>query len=193
MECTGKIKDISRGLDSEKFIVTLEVTDITLSELKKASEKNKLTISMKEWREKRSLDANAYYWKLLTEFSEVLRLPKSCAHNMMLRKYGQLELIGGQAVRIPIPDTVEAENTTLEAETYHIKPTSQVKAGIDGVIYRTYVMLRGSSDYDTREMSVLIDGLVEECKALDIETLPPEQIERMMEAYAKKHNTTPGV
>lgn len=183
MECTGKIKDISRGLDSEKFIVTLEVTDITLSELKKASEKNKLTISMKEWREKRSLDANAYYWKLLTEFSEVLRLPKSCAHNMMLRKYGQLELIGGQAVRIPIPDTVEAENTTLEAETYHIKPTSQVKAGIDGVIYRTYVMLRGSSDYDTREMSVLIDGLVEECKALDIETLPPDKLQQMKEAW----------
>lgn len=183
MECTGKVKDINRGLDSGKFVLSLEVTDITLQELKKVEEKSKLTIVLKEWREKRSLDANAYYWKLLTEFAEVVKTSKPCAHNMMLRKYGQLELIGGQAVRIPIPDTEEAENTTLEAETYHIRPTAQVKVGNDGIVYRTYLMLRGSSDYDTREMSVLIDGLVEECKSLDIETLTPDELRRMKEAW----------
>ena len=44
-------------------------------------------------------------------------------------------------------------------------------------------MLRGSSTYNTEEMSKLIDGLVSECKEQGIETLPPEELERMMQAY----------
>ena len=53
-------------------------------------------------------------------------------------------------------------------------------------MYRTYMMLKGSSEYDTKEMSHLIDGLVSECKEMGIETLPPEELERMMAAYGKK-------
>lgn len=37
--------------------------------------------------------------------------------------------------------------------------------------------------YDTAEMSHLIDGLIDECKAAGIETLPPEELDRMMEEY----------
>ena len=44
-------------------------------------------------------------------------------------------------------------------------------------------MLRGSSTYDTSEMSKLIDGLVSECQELGIETIPPKEIERMMQLY----------
>lgn len=46
-------------------------------------------------------------------------------------------------------------------------------------------MLRGSSTYDTAEMSALIDGLVSECKEQGIETIPPQELERMMEMYEK--------
>ena len=49
--------------------------------------------------------------------------------------------------------------------------------------YRTYIMLKGSSAYDTQEMSVLIEGLVSECKELGIETLPPDEIKRMLMTY----------
>lgn len=49
--------------------------------------------------------------------------------------------------------------------------------------YRTYVMLKGSSDYDTREMSELIDGLVSECKECGIETATPEELQRMLDLY----------
>ena len=48
------------------------------------------------------------------------------------------------------------------------------------------MMLKGSSEYDTKEMSHLIDGLVSECKEMGIETLPPEELERMMAAYDRK-------
>ena len=101
----------------------------------------------------------------------------------MLRKYGQPEMFDGAGGYIRIPDTEKAEEEALEASTFHIRPTSQVVAGVDGINYRTYVMIKGSSTYDTREMSELIEGLVSECKELGIETLPPDEIERMLQSY----------
>lgn len=105
----------------------------------------------------------------------------------MLRKYGQALYIGEKIVYIVIPDTDQAAAQVDEAEMYHLKPASQVKVGKDGVMYRTYIMLRGSSDYDTKEMSELIDGLVTEAKQLGVETLPPHELERMMSIYEKHH------
>ena len=65
----------------------------------------------------------------------------------------------------------------LEAEAYHLNPTSQVLTDRHGRPVRTYVFMRGSSDYDTKEMSVLVDGLVQEAQALGIETLTPREFE----------------
>ena len=96
-------------------------------------------------------------------------------------------IIDGQAVYTVLPDTEEAENAINAAETYHLKPTSQVKEGKGGKMYRTYMMLRGSSDYDTKEMGVLINGLVEECKEQGIETIPPDELRRIL-SNAEKYN-----
>ena len=127
-------------------------------------------------RKKRSLDANSYYWCLLGKLAEALHISTCAAHNLMLRRYGQLEMMDGKLVYLVVPDTEEAENKALEAETYHIKPTSQTKQGRDGLDYRTYMMLRGSSTYDTKEMAALIDGIVGECRQVGIETLPPDKL-----------------
>ena len=102
-------------------------------------------------------------------------------------------VIDDQGVYTGLADTEEAQKAIDEAETYHLKPTSQVKPGKGGKMYRTYMMWRGSSDYDTKEMSRLIDGPVSECKEPGTETLPPAEIERMMEAYEKHHATRKGI
>lgn len=143
-----------------------------------AQDKEKLW-DIKEHKEKRTLTQNAYYWQLCTKLADKLRYSKSRIHNMMLRSYGQIELIDDKACYIVIPDTESAENAALEAETYHIRPTSQVKPGKDGIMYRTYMLLRGSSTYNTQEMGILLDGLIQEAKQQDIETLPPRELERM--------------
>lgn len=182
MEYKGTLKNISKDWDSGHFQLTYETeTDIT-GQIESIRGKQ-LRIIAKQWREKRSLDANAYYWQLITKLADVQRVSKPYMHNMMLRRYGQTELINGQMVFLVLPDSEEGIRKAEEAETYHIRPTPQVKIGNDGKPYRTYIMLRGSSDYDTREMSVLIDGLVSECKENGIETLPPDEIMRMMEQY----------
>lgn len=185
MKFTGKIAGINVDWQTGQYTVTFTCNEPAEIRQNYDTLKNLelLDICAVKYRKKRSLDANAYYWQLLTKLAEKVHVSKGRMHNMILRKYGQREYIDGKIVTMPIPDTDSAEDTALEAETYHIKPTSQVKEGKDGQMYRTYVMLRGSSSYDSREMSELIDGLVSDCKEMGIETLPPDEVERMLKAW----------
>lgn len=185
MKLTGRIKDIGRTL-SGALTITLESQGGDSTAVMDLAQADRLDVEIKKHREKRSLDANAYYWKLVSDLAEALHVSKPYLHNDLLRKYGQIAIIDGKAVYAVIPDTDEAQREIDEAQTYHLKPTSQVKAGKGGGMYRTYMMLRGSHEYDTKEMSQLIDGLVSECREMGIETLPPGELERMMVAYGKK-------
>lgn len=182
MECKGKLISAAKDWVSGKFRLTFEIEDDVSGQIDGIADKP-LRIKAARWIEKRSLDSNAYYWVLLSKLAEGLHISKPRAHNMMLRRYGQNLLIDGIKAYIRIPDTEKAEKMALEASTYHIRPTSQTVSGSDGVTYRTYVMLKGSSDYDTREMSELIDGLVSECKECGIETATPEELQRMLDLY----------
>lgn len=134
---------------------------------------------LKEHKEKRSMTQNSYYWVLLGKLADALRESKTVLHNRMIRSYGQLYAVDGCAVRALIPDTDEAEKKVLSMETSHWKPTSQVTVMGDGITYRTYVLMRGSSDLDTREMSILLDGLIDEAKQCEIETLTPRELEAL--------------
>lgn len=188
MEFTGKLISVAKDWITGQFQLTFSMNEQSKAEyIDSIKDLDKLSIKATKYREKRSLDANAYYWQLLSKVAEKLPSSKPSAHNLMLRKYGQIFIIDSKAVYLVLPDTEEAERTAEEAETYHIKPTSQVKEGKDGKMYRTYIMLRGSSDYDTKEMSMLIEGLVSDAKDLGIETMTGEEIERMMEQYEKHY------
>ena len=128
------------------------------------------TFECKEKRKKRSLSQNDLYWALVTEIANVMRISKSEVHNVMLRRYGQPERIEGRLVAVTIPDTEKAWKQALLAEEYHVRPTSQVKLGTKNQMFRTYILLRGSRTYDSREMTILIDGTIDEAKQLGINT-----------------------
>lgn len=184
MELIGMLSGVSQDILSGKATISFEVEDTRRVAAEAAALSGiRIRIEARKYRKKRSLDANAYYWQLITKLAHCVGISKPAAHNIMLRKYGQDEIIGGKLIYLILPDTDAAEEQALEAETYHIKPTSEVRVGTDGEIYRTYIMIRGSSTYDTKEMSKLIDGLVTECKNVGIETLTPEEIEKMMSSY----------
>ena len=138
------------------------------------------TVEIKEYRKKRTLDQNSLYWSVLTQFARAMRMSNAEAHNRMLRDYGQIARYGDKVAFVILPDTEEVEQQTLEAETEHLRPTSQIKEGNDGMMYRTYVLLRGSSTYDTAEMTRLIDGLIDECEQVGLEVLS-EQTRSLLE------------
>ena len=47
----------------------------------------------------------------------------------------------------------------------------------------TVLAYYGSSDFDKEQMSRLIDNIVQDCRAVGIETLPPDKLAGMMEAW----------
>ena len=132
------------------------------------------------------MDANAYYWVLVSKLGKVLDMANPEVHNIALIRYGQPWIIDGKSVFTTIPDTEEAENKVKNSTEYHLQPTSQVREGVDGVMYRTYRFLRGSRTYNTEEMSRLISGLITMCKEAQIpdrEIATPEEKRLLKERY----------
>lgn len=178
MECTGQIKGITQDFATGKFNVTFEVNEgfPVVNFLQKLL-REKLNIKVVKHRERRSLDANVYMWVLLQKMAEVLQQDKDALYIEMLGKYGVFTHI---IVKPHVVDKVKAEWRT-------VKELGEVCVnGTTGIQLQCYF---GSSTYDSKEMSVLIDGIVSECKELDIETLPPAELERMKaewNQYCKK-------
>ena len=137
---------------------------------------------IKLWRERRSLNANAYYWKLLGEYADWARKSKNRLHNEMLARYGQEFRVDELCAYTVIPDT----DNYLELSAIHLKPTSQIKYSEDGRQFRTFKLLRGSHEYDSREMAILIDGLIQEIQGSEapIQVMTPDELERM-NGYAR--------
>ena len=144
-----------------------------------------------EHKNKRTLSQNAYYWVLAGKVAQKTKITTQEIHNRNLRDLGLVLRIDGALVPVYLPDNDESEKTALHAETYHLKPTSQVKEGKDGKLFRCYVMLRGSSSFNTEEMTALLELMIQEAKAQGIETLSPDELERMRiyDAQAHKSNS----
>lgn len=137
---------------------------------------------LQEHKEKRSRSQNSYYWELAGKVS--VKTTKFGAnineiHNRNLRELGLREYVNEQPICVYIPDTEEAEKATLNAESYHLKPTSQTREGKDGKMFRCYVMLRGSHTFNTSEMSALVDLMVQEATAVGVQVLTPAELARI--------------
>lgn len=163
-ELTGKLAYMVGFTAKGHPILTLEINEKNpaLQMVDELHSAEKLTIKIEKYNPKRSLNANSYYWLLLGKLSKAFNISSSYCHNLMLRRYGALEEFDGQVVYWVIPDTEEASRKADEAETYHIKPTANVREGNDGIMYRTYLLLKGSHEYTRTEFTKLVNGLVDE-------------------------------
>ena len=165
----GQIIDVSKSL-SGNFRVTFEVDSI--DEIRNM-EKYNLNISVKKQTGRRSLNANAYFHVLVGKIAEKLHISKANCKNILLGKYGQREITGSGQLIISIRSDVDMS----EREDIHTVPVGYGTA--NGHDFVHYAVLRGSHTYDNFEMSALIDGTVQDAKELGIETLTPNEIERM--------------
>ena len=185
MRLKGRLVDIVRDLLTGVFRITFEVRAIP-SGIDALREED-LSLNITKWRDRRSITANAYYWVIVAKIADAINAPQPVVHNMLLRRYGVLDTIDGETMTVFIPDTDEAEEQALNDELRHMRPTSHTRAGKDGRMWRAYRLIKGSSKYDSKEFSTLLDGAVSEAKEMGLETLPEEELERMMSDYEKHH------
>ena len=152
----------------DTFKILQEVSNYFLP-LAQIKPDKKYTIEIKEYREKRSLDANAYCWVLIANIADAVVKSKEDVYFDMLKAYGQCGVI-----KVPNAMT-ENFKRAYKYHEEHEKLTDE-----KAVYFRFYV---GSSNYDTKEMSGLIEGIIHEAQQLDIETKTPYEIERIMNTW----------
>lgn len=183
---TGKLKPPVVDFLTGKISAVIEINENFRQAYEDLKDCEKISVEIKRYRRKRSLDANAYHWVLVGKLAKVLGMSNAEVHNMALRGYGQPEIYEGKGVYMTIPDTDDARHKVDNAMDYHISPTSQVREGNDGVMYRTYKLLRGSHTYNTEEMARLIDGMITMCKEAgipDAEIATPDEKRILKEKY----------
>lgn len=135
-----------------------------------------MDLEVKEHRKKRSLDANAYAWVLINKLADEMRItPLEVYRNA-------IQNVGGNYEIIPIKiEAADHFKQIWEAKGLGWPCVDMGASKIHG--YQNLRCYYGSSTYDTRQMSQLIDNLVQDCKALDIETMTPEKLASLMEEW----------
>lgn len=169
---TGKIKDFARDIFTRKQILTLEVEG-DCSELIEKLKDEKLTIDIKKFRKKRSLNANGLLWHCLDEIAKALNTDKWDVYLMMLKRYG-----------------VFTYGVFKESKVEQVKAMwreSEVVGEIDvngekGVQMLLYF---GSSTYDSKEFARLLDGVISEMEEMGLQTPAAEEAQMLLEMWGK--------
>lgn len=174
MNCTGKIQNISRDWKSGQLQITFSVNEpAVINEIESLKDCEKLSIEAKKYRAKRSLDANAYCWVLMTKIAEVIStveavISKDEVYEDMLQKYGYIYQDDDGYITVTVRSDVDMSK--IQGHWKFYKGNGK---------FSSYLMIKGSSEYDTAEMARFIDAVVQEAKELGIETATPDEIERM--------------
>ena len=122
-------------------------------------------VEIKEYKQKRSLNANAYAWVLINKIANVMRLSKEEVYLNMLKHYGQSQVVS----------IVSEVNITGYFKYYEVIGTSI----LNNKEFNHIRVIKGSSEYDTKEMTIFIDGIIQECNQLGIPTLTPNEIQSL--------------
>lgn len=132
-----------------------------------------------EHKEKRSLNANAYFHVLCDKIRQAQGISMARVKNMLIADYGQIQYLpDGDAM---FYKTTAPEEFMYELESLHTKCV-KISADKDKTVYY-YRVYRGSHTYNSSEMAALIKGTIQEAQQLNIETATPDEIKRMIDAY----------
>ena len=180
MKLTGKIIDVSLDYLTKKPKITFQIKnqyDILNEEFNKFSKEEEIDIELCEYKKQRSNDANAYCWVLCQKIAEVVNSTKINVYRKAISEVGQFEIL---------PLKNEAVQTFIDA--WSKRGIGWLCQSIGESKFRGFtnvVAYYGSSIYDTKSMSKLINWLVEEARGLGIKTLEDIEIEKLIEEWDK--------
>ena len=177
MKITGKMVGASIDFKTNKPTITFEINERAEFEsmVDDLKDKEKLSIEVKPYREKRSLNANAYFFVLADRLAEKMKITKEEVYRNAIRE------IGGVSETVCVKD--EAVNRLCDGwhhnglgwqtETF----PSKIKGCTNVVLYY------GSSTYDKDQMSRLIDCIVQDCQQVGIDTRTPDEIANLISMW----------
>lgn len=138
-------------------------------------------------RERRSKDANSYFHVLIGKLADVLKESKHYIKNKIVAEYGQPYIYDGK---------IATYTTTIPPEVIHYLPQTDCHLWhtntnqLNGETWFSYRVYRKTSELNSKEFSIMLDGLIWECQQMDIETMTPDELLRLegYERQSKRQN-----
>lgn len=174
MNLQGKFCDLSRDFKTNKFKITFLLNN-TISNLEEIENVELLDIQIKKYRNKRSGRANRYFWKLLQDLCEYQSIDTIEDYKKRVRELGIFRIMTTESENVKTIEYMWNKNGM--AWFIDIFDTEIIKNKEYKVLHLYY----GSSSFNSKQMSRLIDNLVQDCKAVGLETKSPEEIKSMLE------------
>lgn len=168
MKAKGRITGIQVPFRSKRPVVSFEV-QAEPEALEKYMDID-LDISFSRHRNRRSIDANAFLWACLGEIARAINSDTWSIYLYMLERYGKFTHI------LVKPEAVE--------QVRRVWRETKIVGEKDGMIQM--LCFFGSSTYNTKEFSQLLDGVVSEMKEMHLETPPDEEMKRLLEGMRER-------
>lgn len=176
-DLTGKLASVSFSWQNGQPLVTFELTHkkSALSMVDELKDIPKLSIKIDKFRERRSLDANAYCWVLIGKIAEKTNVPSSDVYRAAIKEIG-----GNNDVVCVKTEAVDALCKGWSRNGLGWQ-TDVMPSKIEGCT--NVVLYYGSSTYNTVQMSRLINTVLQDCASLGIETKSQEEIESLLGSW----------
>lgn len=180
MQTTGVITNLDIDYETRKPKISLILDTNSLDIVEQLKNENKLNIEMKKWYKKRSLDANAYCWVLCNNIANEL------SKNGITTKE--------EVYRDAILQVGSFEPFIVQEKTFEKFKRIWEKQGLGFLVQEVSRQDKcvkvncyyGSSTYDSKEMSLLIEILIQLAKSLNLETKSQNEINSLLESWDKK-------
>ena len=180
MEATGTLEEISIDYKTNKLKISFLINDksnlSTIEELKGL----KLKITAKRQINKRSLNANNYFWKLLQELCELVEIDTIEEYKRRVKELGIIRRFKIEKENVK---TFEKIWTSQGVAWFCEIADTEIIGNTEFKIINAYY---GSSSFNSKQMSRLINDLVEDCKIYRIETKTPIEIKSLLESWNNK-------
>lgn len=162
---------LQRDFEGGTIIVPLKIKSTTAADELLKLKGKVLDVDIKQHRRKRSLRANNYAWTLMTQIADKLNVSKEDVYEKMLRRYGQSTILSG----------VSQAHQELVNKFSHVDIIGESE--LNGKQFKHYKIHFGESTYDTKEMSIFLNGVVEEAKELEIPTLDDMRVQELIDKW----------
>ena len=183
------VKDIKWKIQTEDFKQTLAIDFVTnidnqnMREIEKAQELlnlgKRVEVSMKEYKKKRSQDANSYLFVICQKIAEKIGNTKEYVYREAIKQVGQFEIL-------PLKDDA-VERWIKNWNSKGLGWYSEILEDSKLAGYKKTINYYGSSVYSVAEMSILLEEIVTQAKELDIETITPKEKEELIRKWESKN------
>lgn len=175
MEATGRIQELLQTMEGKgRIVLELEDAAALPPDLQTLANLARCKIKITPYREKRSKDANALLWHCIGQIQQAYAngITKEEIYLQLLRKYGTYDVLSC------VPEAIDHLRRVFRT----VEDVGPLPNG-----NRQVLGFYGSSDYDTKEMSVLLDGVISDMTEMGIETPASADMEHALQLWEEQY------